>query len=155
MIILMSLFLVIAQEILFKPKEEFDIKFEMSFKHRDPFEGKSTIHISETRAEQQKRTSSDPLPYLVLNIKLLKRNPAEAKVKVIRDGQTNIMTRKVEQDMQFKLNVGFTDDIKDHIKGYKHEVQFFSADKKLIHVILIEFDREGNYFINNEKRGRI
>jgi hypothetical protein len=143
------------QEVPYKPQTEFEIKFDMSFKQRDVFADKSTVKLDETRGEYQKRTSTDPLPFLVLHIKLTKIHPAEAKSKIVRDDGIIVYNKKIEEGQIIKLEVGFTDDIKDQIKGFKHEVQFLSTDKRIQSKILIEFDKDGNYFVNDEKRGRI
>lgn len=156
--ILVWLFLLIStfsQEVPFKPQNEFEIKFDMSFKQREAFADKTTVKLDETRGEYERRTSTDPLPYLVLHIKLIKIQPTEIKGKIVRDNQTTVYNKKIEEGSIIKLEVGFTDDIKDQIKGYKHELQFLSADKAILSRILIEFDKDGNYFVNGEKRGRV
>jgi hypothetical protein len=150
-IVMPSLF----QEIAFKPQTEFEIKFDMSFKQRDQTSEKTTINLHETQAEHARRTQTETLPYLVLHIKLTKIQPNEIKTKVIRDNQVMVFNKKIEEGLVLKLDVGFTDDIKDQIKGYKHEIQFLAADKTILNRILIEFDKDGNYFVNGEKRGRV
>jgi hypothetical protein len=140
-------------EVPLKPKEDFEIKFDLSFKQRSHDE--KAVYLSETRAEHQKRTSSTPLPFLKLLIKIKRLESEEIKVKVIRDDKSTLLSKKAEPDMEFKLEVGFTDDIKDQVSGYKHVVQFLSSKKEVLSRIVIEFDKDGNYFVNGEKRGRI
>jgi hypothetical protein len=136
----------------FKPKESFEIKFDLSFKLRD--NDSKTIHLDETRADYDKRNNSTPLPYLVLHVKILDAQQ-EVKLKVIKDNKSTILSKKIEPGMVFKLDLGFTDDIKDGISGYKHVIQFYSPKKEIVSRIVIEFDKEGNYFVNGEKRGRV
>jgi hypothetical protein len=143
------------QVVPFKPLAEFEIKFDLSFKQRDRSIEKSTINLRETQAEHDRRTQTETLPYLVLHIKLKDILPVEFKTKIVRDNQAIVYNKKVEEGMIIKLDVGFTDDIKDQIKGYKHEIQFLSIDKNILSRILIEFDKDGNYFVNGEKRGRV
>jgi hypothetical protein len=144
-----------AQDAPFKPQTEFEVKFDMSFKQRDQTGEKTTINLHETQAEHIRRTQTETLPYLVLHIKLTKILPTEIKGKIIRDNQAVVYNKKIEEGLTIKLDVGFTDDIKDQIKGYKHEVQFLSSDKTILSRILIEFDKDGNYFVNGEKRGKV
>lgn len=148
-------FLICIQEPPFKSKEDFEIKFDLSFKQRNHSADTRTVHLSETRAEQEKRTSSTPLPYLKLMVMILNVQPEEIKLKVVKDDKSAILTKKTEVGMEFKLELGYTDDIKDHVSGYKHEIQFLSSDKKVLSRILIEFDQDGNYFVNGEKRGKV
>jgi hypothetical protein len=143
-----------VQEIPFKAKEDFEIKFDMSFKQR-PAAGNYTIHLDETKEAHDRRTSYDLLPYLILKVKILTLLPAEIRIKAFRDGKDQVFNKKAIADMEFKLDLGFTDDVKDGISGYKHVIEFLSADKKTISQIVIEFDKEGNYMVNGEKRGKI
>jgi hypothetical protein len=139
----------------FKAKEDFEIKFDLSFKQRTHSADNKTVHLNETRAEHEKRTSATPLPYLKLMVKIIRVPAEEVKLKVIKDDANTVLSKKVESGMEFKLDLGFTDDIKDKISGYKHVIQFLSSDKRILSRILIEFDNEGNYFVNGEKRGKV
>lgn len=150
---LFLLLFTIQDEVPFKPKDEFEIKFDLSFKQRSRDE--KTVYLQETRAEYDKRTSASPLPYLKLFVKVKQLQPDEVKIKVVRDDNVPVLSKKTEQDMEFKLELGFTNDIKDQVSGYKHVIQFLSSKKEVLSRIVIEFDREGNYFVNGEKRGKI
>ncbi len=145
----------IQDEAPFKAKEDFEIRFDLSFKQRSHSVDTETVHLDETQAEREKRTSSTPLPFLKLTIKIISIPPEEVRLKVIKDDKSAALNRKTESGMEFKLELGFTDDIKDGISGYKHVIQFLSADKKVLSRILIEFDDQGNYFVNGEKRGKV
>lgn len=153
-VVILCLF-IFFEEIPHKAKDEYEIKFDLSFKQRPFVNETTTVHLNETRGDQERRTNSDLLPYLVLRVKILKLQPEEVKIKAIRDGSTQVFNKKVATGAEFKLDLGFTDDIKDGISGYKHVIQFLSADKKTTSQILIEFDKEGNYMVNGEKRGKI
>lgn len=142
------------QEIPHKAQREFEIKFDMSFKQR-PVASNYTVRLEETKEERDRRTSSDLLPYLILKVKILELQPEEIKMRAIRDGNTQVFNKKVSAGAEFKLDLGFTDDVKDGISGYKHVIEFLSAEKKIVSQILIEFDKEGNYMVNGEKRGKI
>lgn len=139
----------------FKAKEDFEIKFDLSFKQRSNANDTKTVHLNETRSEHEKRISTTPLPYLILHVKIINVQPGEVKLKVIKDDGISVLSKKISSGMEFKLALGFTDDIKDRISGYKHVVQFLSPNKKIFSIILIEFDEDGNYIVNGEKRGRI
>jgi hypothetical protein len=111
--------------------------------------------VSETRAEHDKRLSTTPLPYLNLHVKILTHKPEEIKIKVVKDDQNTVYNKKLVAGMEFRIDVGFTDDLKDRISGYKHVIQFLSTDKNVLSIILIEFYKDGNYMVNGEKRGKI
>lgn len=148
------LLLIFQNDPPFKPAEEFEIKFDLSFKQRSQLDNK-TVHLTETEKDNERRTNSTPLPYLILHFKLLKIQPDEVKLKIIKDDKNLVLNRKIKDNVELQLEVGFTDDVKDRISGYKHVIQFISADKKVLSVIVIEFDEEGNYKVNGELRGKI
>lgn len=155
MTVLSILLLISFQEIApYKAKEDFEVRPELQFKQRGHTDN-SGIYPNETRKEHDRRTSTDPLPYLVLQVKLLKALPEEVKIKVIRDEGATLLSKKNTNGLEFKLEAGFTDDIKDRISGYKFEIYFLSSEKEVLSRILIEFDEEGTYFVNGEKRGKI
>lgn len=144
----------LQEDVPFKAKEDFEIKLDLSFKQRSSFETGAVLRSDKTHPENE-RTGTTSLPYLVLNIKILKVQPGETRMKVIRDDKVGIMSKKIGGETEFKLSLGFTDDIKDRISGYKHVIHFLSSRKDELSRIVIEFDEDGNYFVNGEKRGRI
>ena len=146
-------FLPAQEEAPFKPKEDFEVRFDLSFKQR--VSNDKAVYVQETRAEYEKRHPVTPLPFLKFTVKINRVQPEEAKVKVVRDDKTTLQTRKIEQNMEVKFEAGFTDDIKDRVSGYKHVIQFLSAQKEVLSRIVIEFDKEGHYFVNGEKRGKV
>lgn len=143
------------QDVPFKPKEDFEIKLDLTFKQRKISTDEHTVHINETAEDNERRTNTDPLPYLTLRLKILKIQTEEVRLKVIKDDGVPIMNKKLAGNSEFNLEVGFMDDAKDHVSGYKHVIQFLSADKKQVSQIVIEFDKEGSYFVNGEKRGKL
>lgn len=136
-----------------KAKEEFEIKFELSVRQRADDDDTKTIRYSESVNDYEKRTGL--LPYLKLNVKIITIHPNEVKLKVFKDNGNAGFSKKAERGMEFKLDLGFTDDIKDRVSGYKYVIQFYTLEKKEFSKIVIEFDTEGNYFVNGERRGRI
>ena len=145
----------VLDTIPFKANEDFEIKLDLTFKPRDQTDATKTVVLDEARASREKRTDGSLLPYLKLHVKIIKVQPDEIKLKVFKDDGSAIQSKKVEEGLVFILDLGYTDDIKDRISGYKYVIQFYSAEKKQVSKILIEFDSEGNYFVNGERRGKI
>lgn len=147
--------LLIRQEVPYKPTDAFEIKFDLSFKQRSTEDtSNSTIHLSETVGEQEKRSSIGPLPYLILNVKILKMHPDEVRIRALRDNDIPVFNKKAAEGMEFKIDVGFLADIKG-VKEYRQVIEFLSVDKTPLSRIVIELDKEGNYLVNGEKRGKI
>lgn len=154
-IVFLPLILFFQEEVPFKAKEDFEVKFEMSFKQRQASDESLTVRYDETAADREKRTNLDPLPYLTLRVKILKLQEDEIRMKVIKDDKSTVMNKKTATNQEVSLDVGFVADAKDRISGYKHVLQFLSSDKKTISQIVIEFDKDGNYLVNGEKRGKV
>ncbi len=57
--------------------------------------------------------------------------------------------------MKVKLDLGYTDDIKDRVSAYEYVAYFLSDDKKPLSRVVLFFDKDGTYYVNGEKRGRL
>jgi hypothetical protein len=100
-------------------------------------------------------TSSGPLPYLILNLKILKINPDEYRIKVQNNAKLQLLSKKLEEDMMVKIDMGFTDDLKDRTSPYEYTVSFLSKGKKETCRIVILVDEEANFLVNGERRGKL
>jgi hypothetical protein len=146
------LFMFFFQELPFKPKEEFEIKLDYKFKQR-PSPEHSVVNLSETRADFERRTSNDMLPYLILQVKMLKLND-ETRVRVSNNLDSKAFTKKIEEGIVVPLDLGFTADVKDKVTANEYVLTFLSPGKSQVSRILIHVDQDGSFFVNGEKRGR-
>jgi hypothetical protein len=142
-----------VQDIPFKPDKEFTIRVELKFKPR-PLETSTRVELSETRAEYERRTSTDQLPFLTLYLTTHEVPFAETRMKVLRDRKVIMGNRKIELGKELKIEVGFTDDAKDGISGYEHAIYYMDESRKEVSRILITIDKTGDYYVNGVKRGR-
>lgn len=141
------------ETIPFKAAEEYACKLNMSFKTRtaDPTE---VVNYSETVGEREKRMSTTPLPYLKINLSLLKLQANEVRLKVLtKEGV--LKNKKITEGEVVELDLGYTDDIKDGISPREYQIILLSKDKKPVSRIDILFEESGDFFVNGEKRGRI
>lgn len=145
---LLVVFLFSQDETPFKPNHEFELKLNFEFKSR-PVD--TTIRFD----KQHSNNSTGPLPYLNVNLKVIKLGAGEVRVKVTKTGGVNVLSKKTEADMMIKLDLGFTDDIKDGVTANEYRIVFFSPDKEPISRIDILFEKNGSYFVNGERRGKI
>jgi len=144
----------IAQDIPYKPDDEFSIRMDLKFKIR-PQSATNTVNVSETMADYQKRTSTSQLPYLTLFVNVKQISQGETRMRILRDGKNLVSNKKIELNKEFKIEVGYTDDAKDKILGYEHIIYFMTPDKKDVNRIVIIIDPNGDYFVNGQKRGRL
>ena len=145
---LLFVFLLRQDEVPFKPNDEFDLKLNFEFKTR-------VTDTSVAFNDGSARKPSGPLPYLNINLKVLKLGTGEVRVRVTRNKGDNILSRKAEADMQIKLDMGFTDDIKDQVTANQYTILFLSKEKIPLSKIEILFQKDGTYLVNGEKRGKV
>ncbi len=142
-----------AQEVPLKNENEFSVRVHMEFKSRPPADAER-IQVTETLAEYQKRTAPTPLPYLYLYLTFTRLAPEEVRYSVSKGGK-GFINRKAEINKEVKLDIGFTDDIKDRTTEPEYVITLLSENKKPISRIVIYFSESGDYLVNGVKRGRI
>jgi hypothetical protein len=139
----------------FKPKEEFEIKLQYEFKQKPMVENDAnSVHLNETAKARERRTSSAMLPFVAINLHVIKLNPDEVKVRIIDNMMSVVYNRKVKQDEIINLVLGFTDDMKDRVTAHEYTVYFTTSDKKELSRILITINEDGTFLVNDEKRGK-
>ncbi|MEP6735887.1 MAG: hypothetical protein ABJA70_10235 [Chryseolinea sp.] len=153
-LLLLSMYLFLFQDkVPFKPNEEFDLKLKFEFKertHTDP----NKVSLDPTNGEVQRNRGSGPLPYLFLNLQVLKQAPSEIRVKVFEAGKL-AYNKKVDLNTIIKLDLGFTDDIKDRVSAYEYTVMFYTEGKEPVSRIVVYFHKDGTYLVNEQVRGKL
>ncbi len=146
-------FLISQQEVPFKPKEEFSIELDYTFKQR-PASATNTLEFKEGRQVTEK--NNGPLPHLAFKLKFLKADADEIRMKAINDKGGIMVTRKIQLNEVINIQMGFMDDIKDRIAPSTHEVFIYtlSAKKTEIKKIHLEILEDGTFLVNGEKRGK-
>lgn len=136
-----------AEDIPFKSKDEFEVNLDFKFRTRV----KETSEVYTSTASN----TSGPLPYLTISMKVLKLAPGEAKIRIINSKGQLLYTRKAAEGTVVNLDMGYTDDIKGRVTEHEYTLVFISQDKKPVSRIVIHFQEDGSYFINDEKRGKV
>jgi hypothetical protein len=54
-----------------------------------------------------------------------------------------------------KLELGFTDDIKDHVGPYEFTILLLDDGKQPVSRVVIYFKSDGTYLVNGQMRGKI
>lgn len=152
---LLFFFIFQQDEIPFKPKEEFEIKLDFQFKDRATMDPNKLEYNQTQREYAKSRSARGPLPYLYLNLKILKQTPEEVRIRVIENGTNTVLNKKFDMNTVLRLDMGYTDDIKDRVSAYEYTVYYLTADKIPLSKVVVHFEEDGTYFVNNEKRGKI
>ena len=144
------LWLVLAsftEDVPFKSNDEFEVNLDFKFRTRV----KETSEVYTSTASN----TSGPLPYLNISMKVLKLAPDEVKIRIINSKGQVLYTRKAAEGTIVNLDMGYTDDIKGRVSEHEYTLVFISQDKKPLSRIVIHFQEDGSYLINNEKRGKV
>lgn len=145
----------IQDPIPYKPSEEFDLKLDFEFKDRGSGRDPNKIDMDLSPKEYQKRNGTGVLPYLYINLKVLTQQSNEMRIKVTENGGKNVFSKKFDPSTIIKLELGFTDDIKDRVGAYEYTVVFLNEDKDPVSRIVIYFEKDGTYLVNGQNRGKI
>ena len=136
-----------SEDIPFKSNDEFEVNLDFKFRTRV----KETSEVYTSTASN----TSGPLPYLNISMKVLKLAPDEVKIRIINSKGQVLYTRKAAEGTIVNLDMGYTDDIKGRVSEHEYTLVFISQDKKPLSRIVIHFQEDGSYLINNEKRGKV
>lgn len=150
------------QEIPFKAAEDYEFELKLEFRPKPTLEVEPDVgHIvykmksdNASVIEANKQTY-DPttLPYALMVIRPLKLSEGEERVLVVDNLDNRLYNRKASLDTPIEFEMGFTDDLKDHISAYRFEVVFSSKRKEASRITLY-FDKDGNLIMNDEIRGK-
>lgn len=148
-------------DVPYKPDEEFKLTLDYSFKQRTTGSSSTTtgndatINLNESNRDYNRRNgTSGPLPYLVINLVLLKINEGEAKVRVINGDGKLVLSKKAETGRIYKIDLGYTDDLKDRVTPHEYNIFIVSADKKELSRIHLFVKENGEFNVNNVMRGK-
>ena len=138
----------------YKPFEEFKIELDYKFKPR-PVSGRSAIEMNETRKDYDRRVAGgDPLPFLTIRLTLLRLSEGEVRMRCMDNMGKIRLAKKSELDKEYRLEMGYTDDIKDRITAHEYTIHFNSDDKKEVSRIVLLIDQDGTFMVNGIKRGK-
>lgn len=139
-------------EIPFKPKDEFQVETKFELKQR-PVNDRYHIDYNETW-DDRNRSNATQLPYLIVNLRFLKFSEGEVRVKGYNNQDEPICNKKAEENLLVKLNLGFTDDVKDHVAPYEFNVFTYSKTKAEVYRIHMLVTEDGTFLVNGEIRGK-
>jgi hypothetical protein len=143
-------FVLIQDETPLKANDEFELKIDLQFKQR-PKADLNTVELDKRTLP----TSGMNAPYLYINLRILKPVAEEVRVKVVDNWNETLLSRKFDPSVLIKLDLGFTDDIKDRVAAHQYIVTFLNKEKAPLSKVEIFFEEDGTYIVNGQKRGKI
>ena len=140
----------ISQEAVpFKPKDEFELKMDYAFRQR------AIDHTKAIDFSDSPLRSTGPLPYLELDLRLLVLNANEERILINNNKGKVILNKKLKGSLVVKMDLGYTDDMKDRVTAHEYKVLLQDADKAPISQILIHVAEDGTFLVNGEVRGKL
>jgi len=139
------------EEVPYKPASEFELKIDYKFNERA---GVDRYKADFDADNKKNRSTSGPLPYLKLELKLLQLGSDEVKVKIVNSDGHLILNRKVTPGILIKFDVGFIDDVKDRISPHEFTASLYSESKKATSQIKLLIMEDGTFLVNEEKKGK-
>ncbi|MGE0772099.1 MAG: hypothetical protein AB7K37_10340 [Cyclobacteriaceae bacterium] len=140
-------------EIQIKPSNEFALKLDFIFRKR-PQVDKYTMNFEESKEDFERRNQAGELPFVKLNLKMLKLNDEEVRIRVVNQSGKLVYTKKVDLDSEIEFDLGFTDDLKDHVGDYEFNILLLNQKKKPVSRIHLFVTEDGTFLVNDEKRGK-
>jgi len=137
----------LQESVPFKPTEEYEFTLNYEFRN------KPGIDRFEVDWSNMQKYSEGTLPYAKIKIKLLKLSEEEERVKIINNLGHRIYSRKASLDTDIEVELGFTDDLKDHISVFEYDIIFFSKRNDVSRINLY-VEEDGSFLVNGEKRGK-
>lgn len=148
--VLLCAFIFGQDSIPYKPSDEFEVRLNYQFKQRP---AASTNEFKFDDSSDNKRSSS-PLPYLTIDLEILKTSAEEERIRGLR-GDTQIFNKRgVKSGMQVEIEMGYTDDMKDRVTPHEYTFIISRKDKVEIYRIVIFIGEDGAFLVNGEKRGQ-
>ena len=140
------------KDLPYKPNDEFEIKLDFKFKERarvDP----NRVDLDHPRSGQSR--TGGPLPYLFLDFTILKQQPDETRVRVVENNAKVLYNKKIDMKALLKLELGFTDDIKDRVGPYEFTIIMLNEKKEPLRRVVVYFEQDGTYRVNGQVLGKI
>lgn len=143
----------VQSEVPYKPSGEFELKINYIFKERPPID-RQTVEYDKATDEMVRKATSGPLPYLLIQLKVISVTDQELRVRVTDAEGHLVFNRKAAPGTLLKLDWGFADDIKARIVSHQYSVVFIDSDKKPVSRIFMTVQEDGTFIVNEEKRGK-
>ncbi|MFZ1809103.1 MAG: hypothetical protein WAU36_17855 [Cyclobacteriaceae bacterium] len=141
-LILILLSSLVQDQVPLKPNDEFTFKLEYEFRTKPGGDGKPGGF------------AAGKLPYAELKVTPTKLSDIEERVRITNNLGHKLYSRKAAINNEMVIDMGFTDDLKDHISVYAFDIVFFSKKGDTSRITLF-VEEDGTVLINGEKQGKI
>jgi len=140
-LILILLSSLLQDQVPLKPSDEFTFTLDYEFRTKPGGDGKPGGF------------AAGKLPYAEIRITPSKLSDDEERARITNNLGHKLYSRKAAVGNEMLIDMGFTDDLKDHISIYGFDIVFFSK-RGDVSKITIYVEEDGTVLINGEKQGK-
>lgn len=138
----------------YRAKEDYIVELKYNFKARENTE-KATVNWESHNAQgRDDRAKTGLLPYLVVNIKILNTKPEEIRFRCDNNRGRSLFNRKSGKEQSFDVDMGYIDDIKDHITANIYTLYALDVNRHELNRVELLVQDDGTFLVNGEKRGK-
>ncbi|HZY83056.1 MAG TPA: hypothetical protein VFE50_26235 [Cyclobacteriaceae bacterium] len=141
-----------TSEVPFRAREDYQVELKYSLKQR-PAKDHNSVTFEQKNIEDRK-PGSGPLPYLVVNVKVLNHKQEEIRFRCENNFGRAIFNRKAEKSLDYEIDMGYIDDLKDRVTPYAYTLYAVADNKESLNKIELMVMEDGTFMVNGEKRGK-
>lgn len=138
------------QSIPFEDKESYEFELDYNFKTK-------TVDNRDEVYQSKRKALSGPtlLPYVKVFLTMTNLPKDRYRVRIIDDLGTKVLTKKLKPNMRIMVDMGYADDIKDGVGPHRYDIYFEDKEKNKLSKIVLDIDKDGNFFVNEKPYGKI
>lgn len=136
-------------EVPFRAKDDFQVELKYNFKERPSKDGNTLAWEADPL-----KVKTGLLPYLVVHVKILNPKTEEIRFKCEDNFGKAIFNKKAEKTLDYDIDMGYIDDVKDHVTPYQYTLYAVAENKQAINRIEFLVTEDGTFLVNGEKRGK-
>ena len=140
----------VQQAIPYRQESTYEIKLDYDFKNKT-VDDRDVVRLSE-RLQKEKQGL---LPYLIINFTFLEIGPNDYRIKVTDNSKSVAFSKKIKPDQVYKIDMGFTDDMKDGVTPNQYNIHFMNREKVVQSRVVLEVLEDGTFLINEKVHGRL
>ena len=148
------LLLLQTTDVPYRAKEDYIVQVKPDFRMR-PNTDKTTVNWEAHNPQgRDDRAKTGLLPYLVVNVEIKNQKADEFRIKCQDNRGTAVFNKKIGKTLTYVVDMGYIDDIKDHITANAYTVYALTDKREVLNRIELIITDDGTFLVNGEKRGK-
>ena len=152
-ILLIVILLFNYQDVPFKNGDDFLIEVDYQLKGRQS-EPNTLLFTEGESGHVTRNLGSSALPFLTVKLTIKNQAEDEVRIRTTNNSGAALFTKKIEIDKVYRIEFGFTDDVKDNITSNAYTVTFLNDKKKAVSKIHLLINNDGTFYVNDVIKGK-